>query len=87
MLYTTPKTPLPGKLIPISKGSAQVNDQGVSVDDVPFAPESVSLEKGKWLSISGLALTNGEQNYLFVTQSCALLGSWRKLENSPPPII
>ena len=58
------KTPLPQKLIPISKGSAQVNDQGVPHDDVPFAQESVPSEKGKWLSISGLALTNGKQDLL-----------------------
>ena len=58
------QTPLPRKLIPISKGSAQVNDQGVPDDDVPFAPESVPSEKGKWVSISGLALTNGEQDLL-----------------------
>ena len=58
------QTPLPRKLIPISKGSAQVNDQGVPDDNVPFTPESVPSEKGKWLSISGLALTNSEQDLL-----------------------
>ena len=58
------QTPLPRKLIPISKGSAQVNHQGVPDDDVSLAPESAHSEKGKWLSISGLALTNGEQDLL-----------------------
>ena len=41
-----------------------MNDQGVPDDDVPFAPDSVPQRKERRLSISGLALTNGEQDLL-----------------------
>ena len=58
------QTPLPRKLISISKGSSQINDQAVPDDAVPFAPEWVPPDKARCLSISGLALTNDEKHLL-----------------------
>lgn len=50
------------------------NDQGAPEDAVPSAPQSILSDKGRWLSIAGLALTNDEK-YLLVGDS--KLGSIR----------
>ena len=66
------------KLISIAKGNVFFNDQGAPEDFVPFAPQSIPSDKGRWLSIAGLALTNDE-NYLLV---CDLkLGTIRVVKN------
>ena len=71
------QTPLPRKLISIAKGSVPFNDQGSPEDAVPFAPQSIPSDKGRWLSIAGVALTNDE-NHLLVGDS--KLGSIRIVE-------
>ena len=66
------------KLISIATGNVFFNDQGAPEDFVPFAPQSVPSDKGRWLSIAGLAPTNDE-NYLLV---CDLkLGTIRVVKN------
>ena len=72
------QTPLPRRLISIAKGNVFFNDQGVPEDSVPFAPQSIPSDKGRWLSIAGLALTNDE-NYLLVCDS--KLGAIRVVKN------
>ena len=62
------QTPLPRKLISIAKGN----------DSVPFSPQSIPSDKGRWLSIAGLALTNDE-NYLLVCDS--KLGTIKVVKN------
>ena len=59
------QTLLPRKLISLSKGTLEVNDE------VPFTSKSVSSDKARWLSISGLALTN-DDNDLLVCDSEAM---------------
>ena len=54
------------------------NDQGAPEDAVPFAPQSIPSDKGRWLSFAGLALTNDEK-YLLVGDS--KLGSIRIVKN------
>lgn len=68
------QTPLPRKLIPIAKGNVFFNDQGAPADAVPFVPQSIPSDKGRWLSIAGLALTNDENICLFVIQNSELSG-------------
>ena len=72
------QTPLPRRLISIAKGNVFFNDQGVPEDSVPFAPQSIPSDKGRCVSIAGLALTNDE-NYLLVCDS--KLGTIRVVKN------
>ena len=65
------QTLLPRKLISLSKGTLEVNGQGSPDDEVPFTSKSVSSDKARWLSISGLALTN-DDNDLLVCDSEAM---------------
>ena len=72
------QTPLPRQLISIAKGNVFFNDQGAPEDSVPFEPQSIPSDKGRWLSIAGLAITKNE-NYLLVCDS--KLGTIRFVKN------
>ena len=72
------QTPSPRNLISIAKGNVFFNDQGAPEDAVPFSPQSIPSDKGRWLSIAGLALTNDEK-YLLVCDSN--LGTIRIVKN------